>query len=134
MIQEVMLVVWRRSSSFDAKLASVATWIYTIARNKRIDRLRREKWVDWQQDDPAFMPEDAQAADTIHETAEDGARLRGAIKSLPVEQAALLEMAYFQDKSHRAIADETKLPLGTVKSRIRLALNRLRDALKEPTE
>lgn len=130
-LQEVMLSVWRRAGQFDPALASVSTWIYTIARNKRIDRLRREKWPDWQRDDPAFIPESVDAADVLHEIAENGARLRVAMGRLPVEQAALLEMAYFQDKSHRSIADETNLPLGTVKSRIRLALGRLRDALKD---
>jgi RNA polymerase sigma-70 factor (ECF subfamily) len=131
LIQEVMLAVWRRAASFDPSLASVSTWIYTIARNKRIDAIRREKWPDWRRDDEAYVPELSDSAEVLHEAAQAGARLRIAIRTLPVEQAVLLEMAYFQDKSHRAIADETKLPLGTVKSRIRLALARLREALKE---
>jgi RNA polymerase sigma-70 factor (ECF subfamily) len=128
--QEVMLAVWRRAASFNPALASVSTWIFTIARNKRIDLLRRERHSELDPDDPALVPDPAVGADVVLDHAETGARLRAAIGSLPEEQARLLKMAYFEDKSHSAIAAETRLPLGTVKSRIRLALNRLRAVLE----
>ena len=128
--QEVMLAVWRRAASFNPALASASTWIFTIARNKRIDRLRRERRPEIDPDDPALVPDPAVGADIALDHAETGDRLRAAIDSLPAEQARLLVMAYFEDKSHRAIAVETRLPLGTVKSRIRLALGRLRAALE----
>lgn len=132
LVQEVMLLVWRRAERFDPARASVTTWVFTIARNQRIDRLRRERRPELDPDDPAFQPDPVDGADAAFEAAEDGARLRQALVALPPEQADLLKMAYFEDKSHRAIADETRLPLGTVKSRIRLALARLRDSLGRP--
>ena len=129
--QEVMLVIWRRAASFNPALAGVGTWVFTIARNKRIDRLRRERRPEMDPHDPALVPDPVESADAQLEAVETGDRLRDAIHTLPPEQADLLRMAYFEDKSHRAIADETRLPLGTVKSRIRLALGRLRAALEQ---
>ncbi len=129
LVQEVMLLVWRRAESFDPARASALTWIFTIARNQRIDRIRRERRPDFDPEDPAFTPDPVDAADVAFEAAEDSARVRAALLTLPPEQADLLKMAYFEDKSHRVIADETRLPLGTVKSRLRLALARLRDSL-----
>jgi RNA polymerase sigma-70 factor (ECF subfamily) len=131
LVQEVMLSAWRRADGFDPKLASLSTWLFTIARNKRIDFLRRVKRPEVLADDPAFAPEPVDGADTAYEAAADGDRLREAIRGLPPEQAELLKLAYYEDKSHSAIAAETKLPLGTVKSRIRLALNRLRGSIGE---
>ncbi len=126
-MQEVMLTIWRRAGQFNPDLAAVSTWVFTIARNKRIDALRRERFPAAEIETPVM----ADAADRAFEDAENGTRLQAALRTLPPTQSALLEMAYFQDKSHHAIANETKLPLGTVKSRIRLGLNKLRDALKD---
>jgi RNA polymerase sigma-70 factor (ECF subfamily) len=128
--QEVMLTVWRRADAFDPTLAGVGTWVFTIARNKRIDRVRRERRPELDPDDPALTPEPPVGADQAVEAVEIGGRLRRAVASLPDEQRELLVMAFFEDKSHRAIAATTRLPLGTVKSRIRLALLRLRSALE----
>ncbi len=127
-MQEVMLTVWRRASQFNPDIAAVSTWIFTIARNKRIDAIRRERFpmADGDDQNPT-----ADAADREYELAQSLMRLLAALRALPPAQSALLEMAYFQDKSHHAIADETNIPLGTVKSRIRLGLNKLRDALKD---
>ena len=131
--QETMLTIWRKADSYDPALASVSTWVFTIARNRRIDRLRRARRPEFDPNDPALQPDPVEGADVAHEAAETGKILRAAIQHLPAEQLRLLELAFFHDKSHRAIADETKLPLGTVKSRIRLALVRLRDRLKDET-
>jgi RNA polymerase sigma-70 factor (ECF subfamily) len=128
--QEVMLAVWRRAASFNPALASVGTWVFTIARNKRIDRLRRERRPEIEPDDPALAPPPAADVDEALDLARAGGKLRAAIALLPAEQSALLAMAFFEDKSHRAIAAELRLPLGTVKSRIRLALGRLRGVLE----
>jgi RNA polymerase sigma-70 factor (ECF subfamily) len=129
-VQEVMLTVWRRAASFDPALASIGTWVFTIARNRRIDRLRRERRPEALADDPSFVPDPVDGADVAFEAAETGERLRIAMATLPPEQSDLLKMAYYQDKSHREIAEETRLPLGTVKSRIRLALIRLRASIQ----
>jgi RNA polymerase sigma-70 factor (ECF subfamily) len=130
-MQEVMLAVWRRAGQFNPNLAAVSTWVFTIARNKRIDALRRERFPVMEGSDQTELPDTADAADHLHDLSESTARLLTAMRALPPTQSALLEMAYFHDKSHHAIANETKLPLGTVKSRIRLGLSKLRDALKD---
>lgn len=128
-VQEVMINVWRRADRFDPALAAASTWIFTIARNQRIDRLRREARPEIDPDDPALVPAAAVAADEGMLVEERSQRLRRAIQELPAEQAELLRMAYFEDKAHSAIASEQRLPLGTVKSRLRLALTRLRRAM-----
>jgi len=131
LVQDVMLTIWRRARDFDPARASVTTWVYTIARNRRIDRLRREKRPDLDPHEPILANEPEQAADFAIELREQEARLRVALDTLPKEQADLLFMAFYEDKAHTGIAIERDLPLGTVKSRLRLALQRLRKALSD---
>lgn len=129
---EAMIQVWRRAASFDPAKAAVSTWIFTIARNKRIDRLRRERYPDLVSDEN--RPEEfdtAPAADERLEAEQYQRIVREAVKQLPPEQARIVHMAFFEDKSHASIAVELALPLGTVKSRIRLALVRLREFVAE---
>lgn len=129
--QEAMIQVWRRADQFDRRKASAATWIFTIARNKRIDVFRRESHPELTAEDIAAEgAEDADALDHIAE-AEAGETLAGQIEQLPPEQAEVIRKAFYEDKTHQAIAQELGLPLGTVKSRIRLALGRLRNAMSE---
>lgn len=132
LVQEVMLLVWHRAETFDPTQANASTWVFTIARNKRIDAIRRERRPEFDPNDPALVPQAAEAADRSIETGQETARLRAAIGSLPQEQAELLRLAYFDDKPHSVISVERGLPLGTVKSRLRLALERLRRLLREP--
>lgn len=132
--QEALVTAWRRAASFDATQASVATWLFTIARNKRIDRLRRERRPEIDPADPALMPDPEPSPDRGIDAAQAETRLRSALSSLPPEQTRLLELAFFQELSHRDIAEREKLPLGTVKSRIRLALARLKAALGDAGE
>jgi RNA polymerase sigma factor (sigma-70 family) len=129
--QEVMLQVWRKAAYFDPAQANAATWIFTIARNKRIDAFRRGRRPEFDPNDVALTPEPEAAADQVLDAAEQAERLGNAIRALPAEQATLLHQAFFQDKSHSVIAAESGLPLGTVKSRLRLALARLRAGLRE---
>ena len=133
LVQEVMLLVWRRAETFDPAQASAATWVFTIARNRRIDALRREQRPEIDPNDPALTPDPAEPADRALETAQAQDRLQAALRELPPEQADLLRLAYFEDKPHSVISSERGLPLGTVKSRLRLALDRLRKALREPS-
>ena len=133
LVQEVMLLVWRRAETFDPAQASASTWVFTIARNRRIDALRREQRPEIDPDDPALVPDPVEPADRALETAQANGRLQAALKELPQEQAELLRLAYFEDKPHSVIASERGLPLGTVKSRLRLALERLRKALRDPS-
>lgn len=122
--QDVMAVLWQKAHLFDPERASVATWIFTIARNRRIDALRKAR-----RPEPEELPWGPEAEPDQHavmELAQDNARLSEALALLPEKQRALIEKAYFGDLSHSEIATETGLPLGTIKSRIRLALDRLR--------
>ncbi len=132
--QEVMLLVWRKAERFDPRRANAATWIFTIARNKRIDGYRRDRDFGLDPDDPAFQPAPEPAADLRLEAAERDARLGAAIGLLPDDQSALLKLAFYEGKSHSVIAEEAGLPLGTVKSRLRLALARLRGRLEEEVD
>lgn len=127
--QESLISAWRRAASFDPVQASVATWLFTIARNKRIDRLRREKRPEFDPSDPALVPEPPAQPDQGLETARDETRVHEALQALPAEQVHLLRLAFFSDLSHRDIAEKEQLPLGTVKSRIRLALAKLKTHL-----
>lgn len=128
-IQDVMVTVWQRAEQFDPSLAAAGTWIFAIARNRRIDRLRRDRRPSIDLEDPALTPDAEDGAMETLLVEERAALLHRAIRELPPEQADLLRMAYFEDKAHSAIAAERRLPLGTVKSRLRLALARLRKVM-----
>ena len=128
--QEVMLTVWRKAATFDRKQASAATWMFTIARNRRIDVLRREKRPELDPTDPMLVPDEPVAADERLDALERESRVAHALQTLPKEQADLVHEAFFLAKSHSQIAEETKIPLGTVKSRLRLAFGRLRKAME----
>ena len=130
-VQEAMVMVWRRAETYDPKYAGASTWIFTIARNKRIDRLRRENRPLPDMTDPAIAPEAVETSDKVVERHEDEAKIHRILKKLPEEQAKMIFAAYYDQKSHRDIAEESGVPLGTVKSRIRLALNRMRALLDE---
>lgn len=126
--QEVMATLWNKAHMFDPTKASVSTWIFTIARNRKIDLLRKQRRPEpeelpW---GPEPEPDQAEALELQQETEQLG----DALATLPPEQRKLIERAYFGDLSHSEIAAETGLPLGTIKSRIRLALERLRHAMK----
>jgi len=130
-VQEVMLKVWNKAASYDPGQAAPSTWIFTIARNRRIDIARRESQPAITPGDPALVPEAEEAADRRVQRREEAAHIARAIAALPAEQAELLRLAYFEDLAHGAIAERTGLPLGTVKSRLRLAMDKLRRRLGE---
>ncbi len=124
--QEAMLTLWRKAALFDPARASAATWVFTIARNLRIDAIRRERRPDFDPDDPALVPDGEPAADSVLMREDDEAKLRLALKDLSPEQAQVIQMSFFADKPHSQIAAELGLPLGTVKSRLRLAMAHIR--------
>ena len=129
--QESMIMVWRRAETFNPESAGASTWIFTIARNKRIDKLRKDNRPLPDLNDPSFFQIPVDKSDDILQRVEEEKKIKNALKNLPPEQAKLIISAYYEEKSHRKIADETNLPLGTVKSRIRLAINRMRTQLEE---
>lgn len=128
--QEVMAVVWQKAHLFDPARASVATWVFTIARNRRIDLARRVRPAP---EDLPWGPEPEPDQDEALILQQETERLGAAMALLPEKQRLLIERAYYGDLSHTEIADETGLPLGTIKSRIRLALDRLRQQMTEGT-
>ncbi len=129
--QETLLTVWRRAASFDPSRAAASTWIFTIARNLRIDLSRRDGRSP-PVDDPSMMNDGPSRPDDALGAVEDEARILAAMARLPAEQAQVITLAFYADKPHSEIAGDLGLPLGTVKSRLRLAMARLRIALAEP--
>jgi len=129
--QDVMVSVWRHAADFDPTRAAVSTWIFAIARNRRIDHHRRGARPAPDPEDPLFQPDaepDGLAALTA---AEREAQLRTALGALPEEQRRVLLASFWRGLSHGQIAAEEGLPLGTVKSRIRLAFRHLHSLLGE---
>lgn len=129
LMQETMIAVWNKADQFDVAKGALSTWIFTIARNQRIDAVRRARRPEFDPTDPAFVPDAEQPADLRIAERQSARQLRAAMADLPKEQSTLLELAYFEESTHSAIAKKLNLPLGTVKSRLRLAFNKLRAAL-----
>lgn len=133
LVQEVMLKVWLKADNFDPRKAAASTWIFTMMRNCRIDMLRRQSrhhnnteeliaedlWDESQDNQPFVRLEAARKSSSIHQ----------AFNELPNEQKQALTQVYMQGKSHSEIAGETGLPLGTVKSRVRMGLKKLQTHL-----
>jgi RNA polymerase sigma-70 factor (ECF subfamily) len=123
--QDVMVAIWRRADSFDPARAAVSTWIFAIARHRRIDLLRRAGRAAPDPLDPLLQPEAEPDALAALDAAERERQLRAALADLPAEQRAVLIAAFYEGLSHAEIAAREGLPLGTVKGRIRLAFRRL---------
>lgn len=134
--QEIMLTVWRRAESYDPAKAAASTWLFTIARNRRIDYLRGNSRIEVELDDEMLDIEttenDSQAK--FVDDAQDSIRLKNALEKLPQEQRQVMHLSYFRGQSHGAIAKWLDLPIGTVKSRIRLAMQAVRVSLQNEEE
>lgn len=129
--QETMLLVWRKAALFDASRARVSTWIYTIARNLRIDWIRHERVATAEVIYDLLRSADPVRPDDMLASAESDDNVRAAMKELPSEQMTVVQLSFFEDKAHGDIARILGIPLGTVKSRLRLALAKLRERLDE---
>jgi RNA polymerase sigma-70 factor (ECF subfamily) len=125
--QDTLLAVWRKAGQFDPARASASTWIFTIARNLRIDALRRERRPPPPDDEADPSP----LADALILGSQQEGRVRQALGSLPPEQLEVIRLSFFSEAPHSAIAESLGLPLGTVKSRLRLAMTRLRALLED---
>lgn len=128
-VQDVMLTVWRKAGMFDPHRAQVSAWVYQIARNRQIDVARKESrpMPEELREDPGAEPDASQILGLEQETE----LLKQALARLTAEQRDMIEKAYMGDMSHQEISTQTGLPLGTIKSRIRLGLERLRHELKD---
>jgi RNA polymerase sigma-70 factor (ECF subfamily) len=129
--QETMIAVWRFAGRYDASQASGMTWIYAIARNKRIDLFRKERRPELDPEDPAIKGSEPENAEQILSRQSAATELHRRLKDLPAEQSEVIRMAFIEEKSHSVISSELGLALGTVKSRIRLGLSRLKATLSE---
>ena len=127
--QDVMVTVWRKAGLFDRTQASVSTWIFRVARNRRIDLFRRAKRPELDPEEEMILPAGVPAPDAQVEAMETETRVRAAMRDLPEEQLSLLRLAFYDGLSHREIADKLDVPLGTVKSRIRLAFAKMKARL-----
>ncbi|MFL5255837.1 MAG: sigma-70 family RNA polymerase sigma factor [Rhodopila sp.] len=110
--QETLLIVWRRAAQFDPTRAGASTWIFAIARNLRLDALRRERHPSNLMPDRSAGSEEAPSADHAYDAREREARIRQALANLPPEQAEIIHKAFFEDKAHVAIEKELGIPLG----------------------
>ncbi|MDA9659313.1 sigma-70 family RNA polymerase sigma factor [Alphaproteobacteria bacterium] len=130
-IQETMTIIWTKADYYDPKMASPSTWIYTIARNKKIDILRKSRKAILEDIDTAILPPVESKADENIEHEQKFEMIAQYLDDLPEDQLNLLKMNFFEEKSHGEISEITKIPLGTVKSRIRLALEKIRGKLEK---
>jgi RNA polymerase sigma-70 factor, ECF subfamily len=124
--QDALLSVWRRSGTFDPSRAKARTWIFVIARNAWIDRLRRERVELAYVTAPGDEPEVEEAPEEAVARRQTEARIGSVLRTLPEEQRQVVLLSFFEDRAHADIAEHLSLPLGTVKSRLRLALGKLR--------
>lgn len=128
--QEAMLSVWRKASYFDPSRASASTWIFTIVRNLRIDGLRRDKRAAVY---ASAMPEDQEPVvqpDEALNLVQRQVHVQEALKGLPPDQLEVVKLSFVEGKAHADIAETLRIPLGTVKSRMRLAMSKLRTVLE----
>ena len=128
-VQDVMLAIWRRADSFDPHRAQVSAWVYQIARNRQTDIARKENrpMPEELKEDPGAEPDASQ----ILAIEQEAGQLKQALARLNTEQREIIEKAYLGELTHQEISTRTGLPLGTIKSRIRLGLQRLRHELKD---
>lgn len=128
-VQDVMLTIWRKAATFDPHRAQVSAWIYQIARNRQIDIARKENrpMPEELREEPGTEPDASQ----ILGVEQEAGQLKQALAKLKPEQREIIEKAYIGELTHQEISAQTGLPLGTIKSRIRLGLERLRHELKD---
>jgi len=126
LIQDVMLTVWNKAAQFDPRRSSPTTWIFTIARNRRIDVLRRERRYEYDSDDPLLVEDTAPSGFQAAAARQDEIQVAQAMEQLTADQVTVVRLAFFEDKTHREIATQLNVPIGTVKSRMFLAFEKLR--------
>lgn len=130
MTQEVMTRIWLKADQFDRGKAGASTWVYTISRNLLIDEVRKRRRAQIDPNDPMFVPDESESPDAGIEAADRKKALKAAISELPGDQAQVLRMIYIGGMKQQAVAQELSIPLNTVKSRLRLALQKMRRTLE----
>jgi len=128
-VQETFIRVWRKAEQFDPTKASASTWLYTIARNQRIDLLRKRHRPEPDYEDPAFIPEPEPQPTEVIVRNQEASKLKECINALSPEQQEVLKLSFMEELPHVEVADKLGIPLGTVKSRIRLAMKHIRSEI-----
>lgn len=129
--QEAMVVLWRKADRFDPATAGAAAWIFTIARNLRIDAVRRGRRAERMLEDieAEYSQEYEESAETTFGRRQEAGHVEAALQRLPAQQSEIIRLSFIEERPHSEIAASLGIPLGTVKSRVRLAMNRLRELL-----
>ena len=128
--QEAMVSIWRNAAQFDPSKAAPSTWIFTIARNLAIDRYRKSRRPQFDYNDPALVPDEPPTPDRLIEQTEMQENIRQIMDALSLNERNVLMLSYFENLSHFEISRRLSLPVGTVKSRIRLAFGKIRSKLE----
>lgn len=130
--QETLTIVWQKAALYSPNKGAASTWIFTIARNLRIDRIRRQRpWQELTDEVAASISSDTPSPEVQFDEQEREAKVRAVLAELPADQMEVVMLAFMEGLPHSEIAEKLGLPLGTVKSRIRLAYNKLRSALED---
>ncbi len=129
--QQTLLQVWRKAHLFNADKAAASTWIFRIARNLRLDLIRKEKHFDYDDHDLSDIEDDRETAETQIDRHQHAMIVRSALQKLPQEQIEIVQLSFYDGLSHGEIAKKLDMPLGTVKSRMRLAFKRIKDSVGE---
>ncbi len=129
--QDALIALWRKADSFDPATSGAAAWIYTIARNLRIDAVRRGRRAErlLQDIEAEYRPESVESTETAFRRSQEAGHIELALKRLPAQQSEIIRLSFLEERPHSEIAELLGIPLGTVKSRVRLAINRLRELL-----
>ena len=130
-VQDVMAAVWRKAATFDRTQASVSTWLFRIARNRRIDLFRRADKPAFDPEEPLVLPAAVETPDARVEALDAERIVRAAMAELPADQLQIVRLAFYEGYSHSEIAERLTLPLGTVKSRMRLAFAKMKGRLTD---
>ena len=127
--QEVLSTVWVKSNLYDSNKSALSTWIFTIARNKKIDFFRKNSKINFKEEDiREFLYQDREV--NLIEENEAKKQIERINNELDEQQKIMIKMNFFENKSHKKIADELEIPLGTVKSRIRHILTKMQEFLR----